>query len=646
MWLNRASKIEKKVDALIPIDTLIKQKQYSAALANIDRGITSEEGIINQHTVRARVQVRKAYCLAQLHRETEARAELTRAIIDFSRIGVTEDLEGDVIQAIELLVRNKETLHFLDDNYALELNYGSPHAKRNAHATNSLARAVWQIFDSSNSSWKVQSKLLELEKPRALKASNIARARYYFICARVEPTNSKREELGRVAGDLFMQANERWFAASSLFLASTGCESSKKRENLLNRATICIEPLAKKTEFQEWQKVLVADFAESLRATDNYSATLSFCRTWLNVAKAHPLDMSEVIQAYCEALRKSGQASEVKTFLLKELAKTKPRKNLLYAIFQAAQGDFNYYTGNASDALKAYLEAESIYSDDSTAATSGVTSTTIQLSWSRRRNLVAILNCSAYLDDRKLFDRFLLDAEQVLSTESADVIKLDEMLRRQEYTEIKNWVKIHPGAYSEDRAFLSQRRVIGTFAWDCVRIGDIATAMEVLPKFPASEAPIYSLLARTVAADKEQTKQLLDELQNGQGKLHADKESVRTIVTICHLLLNEKDDVLERTLKSQASESDHKSLVERLVLSREGRVAEALAPDEVDNAVATCGTSRVYETILMARVANASGRKADVPVYLAAAKKEMLRLFPPDHPAVKRMDEKIANSTP
>lgn len=552
---------------------------------------------------------------------------------------MTEGLEGDFIQAIELLVRSRETVHFLDDNY--EIGYGSLYPKLNAHATNPLARAVGQIFDYS--SLKVESKLLELEKPRALRASNIARARYYFTCAHFEPTSSKREEFGLVAADLFMQANERWFAANSLFFASTGCESPKKQESLLKRCAICIEPFANETEFQEWQRMLVSDCADSLLATDNYGATLSFCRTWLGVAKAHPLDMSNVILAYCDALRKSGQALEVKTFLLAEIAKAKPTKNLLFAIFQTALGDFNYYTGNASDSLKAYLEAEFIYNNErgGTLATYDVHHSLVH-----RRNFAAILNCSAYLDERKLFERFLPDAERLLGSESAAVIKLDEMLRRQEYTKIKNWVKIHSDAYNESKVFLSQGKAKATFAWHCVRVGDIATATEVLPKLPASEAPIYSLMARTVAADNEHTKQLLDELQNGQGKLHADKASVLDIVTICHLLLNEKDDALERTPTSHAAESDQKSLIDKLVLSRQGRVAEALAPDEVDNAVATCATSRVYEKILMARVANANGRKTDVPVYLAAAKKEMLRLLSPDHPAVKRMDEKIANSTP
>lgn len=618
----------KPVNALATIDSLIEQKQYSAALDVINRTYELQASIVGA----ARLRVRKARCLLELQRRAEARVELINSIVDFSKIEVTKDLEGDVSQAIGLLVQCKETVHFLDDNYEFQNDLSWLQPARCLHASSQLARAVWEIFD--HSAW-IRSKLLELEKTRALKSSNIARARYYLMCADVEPTTSKREELGRKAATLFIQANERWLAAESFFLASNGAAAAD-RESLLRSCAEVIEPVSNEGELKKWQLRFVSDCAESFLATGNYTATVSFCRRWLNVAKAHPLDAHSVVFSYCDALRKIGRASEVKTFLLTEIAQAKPTNHRLYAIFQTALGDLNYGAGNARSALKAYLDAKSVYESDENYKGYIVRGASFYV-----RNLSSILKCCAYLDERSMFDRFVVDAEMAMDTGSSDVIKLDEMLRRKQYGEIEKWLKIHSGLKKEDNEYRT-RIVRGTFASHCVRVGDIATAKAVLPELQASKESFDILMARIVVADEEQTRQLLDELRIAQEKFQTNK-ALPAAITICHFLLNDQDSALRLFAKSQDRELDPNA---KLLLSSQGKVVEALRPDEVDRAVAASATSRVYEKILMARVASSSGHKSDVPLYLSAAKKEMLRLLSPDHPAVKRMDEKIANSTP
>lgn len=53
----------------------------------------------------------------------------------------------------------------------------------------------------------------------------------------------------------------------------------------------------------------------------------------------------------------------------------------------------------------------------------------------------------------------------------------------------------------------------------------------------------------------------------------------------------------------------------------------------------------LFEKLLMARVATVYGRTADVPVYLKAAKSEMVRLLPPDQNAVKSIEGQIESAT-
>ncbi|MBY0551486.1 MAG: serine/threonine-protein kinase [Candidatus Obscuribacterales bacterium] len=660
--LDFASSTDLVQSAIQDADWKTSARDFTGAVRTLDRAL----GIISQQPEELSRSIRNIYKTEQINphvgRLLAAKAEALQALGDKKNaclcaedaLIVTANSApkyrelGDASNdAVKVLLANKVAYHF--DDY--DFNAYDYAAKTNLTNVIEALRQILSLSVSTGSR-DLQRNILRLEEPYVAQSKNLqARAHYWLrVAVAAVPESMDQQIAGRRAADLYMQSGDNLAAAEAMgFLSHETYDQEKARTYVIEMKRLLSKVEPKDSTYVQRTSIMAA-IAAHLIGTWRYDEAESFCAVWIPRCRKNTPYTVDLLKAYAESLRATNQSEKAIQFLHTNITRlSKKTDEPLRLSYMRALADLYYKLQRAQEAEKEY--ASVLRMQRANNSPQSIDQALLDLPY--------YLDCCACLNKRNAFNQAIQNFYSYNERFSPLLRSrmLDEFVRRDDFREIiaalqpsqtRARPKVPPAnAYSD---------MLTTLAWHCAGIGAHGRARQFLPA-KLTETDLgdnyyltHMMIGNAELADKGLKRQLRD-LEIGR-QARFDERTNRTLVHLALARLLLGDPAQARLYLSQVKGflySGHDfevtdSTIKQFLAAAEGRPEKALEVIVHTPALPTIHNCLAYQKFFMALIAKANGHESDIPLYLAAARKDLRAVLPPTHSVFELIDKRIVGA--